>query len=248
MRLIALAASAAALSVIAAVPAAAAGSGTATTNLATATISIPDIAFDGSDCVRVPITTTYAKTGGPADSVSLDIELAARQPGSSSADSASDYIGLSEPASGTRNEMGFTMCPSSYNPKAGNYSVTGTLRSEFDFARGTTANFPAIELSVVQNKTTMSPIKMKKSAFDLGISGTATAATVTKGNVGAGGEIRISIKKPGSKKWVSGNTTYTNSFGEWSSSLSPQKKGTQIQVTLVNCGWCTDASRTVKTK
>jgi hypothetical protein len=248
MRLIAITASAAALCLIAAVPAAAAGAGTATTNLASATISIPDIAFDGSECVRVPVTTTYTKTGGPADSVSLDIELQARQPGSSSADTASDYIGLSEPASGTRTQMGFTMCPSSYNPKAGNYAVTGTMRSEFEFARGTTASFPAIELGVVQNKTTMSPIRLKKSAFDLGISGTATAATLTKGDVGAGGEIRISIKKPGSKKWVSGNTAYTNSFGDWSSSLSPQKKGTQIQATLVNCGWCTDASRTVKSK
>ena len=248
MRLIALTASAAALSLVTAVPASAAGSSTASTNLATVTVSINDIAFDGDDCVRVPVPTSYTKTGSPADSISMEVEIEMRQPGSNWSESLWNNFGLSAATSGSTDEMTFLICPSSFSASAGNYKATGVLRTEFDFSRTTSATFPPFEVGVVRNKTAMSPIKMKKSAFDLGISGTATAATITKGNVGAGGEILISIKKPGSKKWVSGNTTYTNSFGEWSSSLSPQKKGTQIKATLANCGWCTDASRTVKTK
>jgi hypothetical protein len=144
--------------------------------------------------------------------------------------------------------MTFLICPSSFNASAGNYTATGVLRTELDFSRTSSAAFPSFEVGVIRNKSSLGPIKMKKSAFDLGLSGTATAATVTKGTVGAGGEITIKIKKPGSKKWVSGTTTYANSFGDWTASLSPQKKGTQIQAVLTNCGWCTDATRTVKTK
>jgi hypothetical protein len=248
MRIVSFSAGIAALSLVMAAPASAAGSSTASTNLATVTVSIGDIAFDGSECARLPVPITFTKTGGPADSVSMDVELEMRQPGSSMAETGSDYIGLTEPASGTSSELSFTICPSSYNPAAGNYTVTGTLRTEYDFSRATTASFPSFEVGAIRNQTTLSPIKMKKSAFDLGLSGTATAATVTKGTVGAGGDITIKIKKPGSKKWISGTTTYANSFGDWTASLSPQKKGTQIQAVLTNCGWCTDATRTVKTK
>lgn len=249
MRIVSLTAGVAALSLVMAVPASAAGSSTASTNLATVTVSIGDIAFDGSECARLPVPITFTKTGGPADSVSMDVELELRQPGSSMAEMGSDYIGLTEPASGTSNELAFTICPSSYNPAAGNYTFTGTLRTEFDFSRGTTASFPSFEVGAIQNQTSMSALRLKKSAFDLSVSGTATAATVTKGKVGAGGDIVIRIKKPGSKKWVSGTTTYADAFGEWSASLGPQKKGTQIQATLTGCNWCTDAtSRTAKTK
>jgi len=41
-------------------------------------------------------------------------------------------------------------------------------------------------------------------------------------------------------------TAYPDSFGNWTTTIDKAAKGSQIRVTLVDCGWCTDAQKVVK--
>ena len=236
-----------AVSLAAVSPAVAAGSSSATTSMVSATVTAGDIQFDGGDCVTFPVTASFTKTATPLDDVYATVRMEMRQPGSNSSDSVSLYYGYSEPASGSKTE-GIFICPSSYNPAAGNFTMTGTLKGEY-YVDGSeqTVTFAPIQVGAIQNPTTIGTMKFKKQSGNFyEVSGTATAAAPTKGTVGAGGKLTISVKKPGSKRWVAGATAYADSFGQWSSYLGKQAKGTQVKVDLADCGWCTNATRTAK--
>lgn len=236
-----------ALCMVAVPPASAAGSSSAATSHISSTLNVGDVQFDGNECVELPVSVSYSKTATTADDINGEVNLDLRQAGSNSSNTAYAYFGYSDPASGTEIEK-ISVCPYSYNLAAGGYTLTGSLKSEY-YVNGSqqTANFAPVQVGVIQNPTTLGAIKFKKSSgsyYD--ISGTATASTVTRGTLGASGKITISIKKPGSKRWIAGTTTSADSFGQWSAYIGKQAKGTQVKVDLTECGWCSNATRTAK--
>lgn len=223
-----------------------AGSSSVSTGDASASISASDVQFDGSECVSVPWSVTWSFAPSASEYTDGSVQLEIRQPGSSYSNSSSAFFYASESRSGTKGET-FYICPFEYSPQAGAFSVTGTFKSDnYETGAEQTAPIPAISVNAIQNPTSLGPVKIVKTGFGYTVSGTATAATITKGVVGAGGEVRIEVRKPKSKRWTGGVMAYPDGFGNWTSSIGRLPKGSDLRVTLTNCRWCTDASRTAK--
>lgn len=56
------------------------------------------------------------------------------------------------------------------------------------------------------------------------VTGSATAETLTRGVVPAGGVLTLQVRKPGSGKWVSGVTARRDSYGEYEFTLPSAHK------------------------
>ena len=251
MRKVMTAAAVSALIVAAAVPAQAGGTLSGATSHASATVTYQDVVFDGPDCVEVPFDAAYAKTPTTAEDITLSVELSAKQQGSNSPSTGSARAGYFEPASGTTRGTIY-VCPSTFEDAAGPVAVTGTLTTKY-YVNNSEQRVdlqPSGQLTIVKNQTTMSTPKVAKgyswSSDSRKVSGKVVAATLTKGSIGADGTIEVAVKYPTSKKWVGGETAYVDEFGNWSTTLSKAPKGSQIRVSLVDCGWCTDAQKIVK--
>jgi hypothetical protein len=226
------------------------GSG-ATPNISVS-YNIPAVAFDGPGCVEAPINLTYTKSGAAVDDVSATFEVDARYSGSSSSFSRSVYIGYSSPGTGTVSDSYLYVCPYEINDNAGPIGVTGTVESEVFTQTAVTAPISASVLTLAQNPTKLSKPKVKTVSGFVSyreVSGKATAATLTKGVVGAGGNLTLSVKKKGAKKFVEVSTTSADEFGNWNFSYvstSKLPRGSSFMVTVSECGWCTPAQVTGK--
>ncbi len=251
MRIALVSATALGMALAAATPAWAGGTMTGATSHASVSVTFADAVFDGPDCLDVPFDAAYAKTPSEADEITVSVTLSAVQQGSNDPRTGSARAGFFDPASGTARGSLF-VCPSSFPDAAGPISVTGALTTEY-FVNGSeqTVNLqPAGQLTIVKNASTMTTPKITKayswSDDARKVSGKVTATTQTKGSIGADGTIEIAVKYPGSKKWVGGGTAYMDDFGNWSTTISKAPKGTQLRVSLVDCGWCTNAQKIVK--
>lgn len=244
--------SAAGVAVVLLAPAAhAGGTLSGATSHASVTVTYGDAVFDGPDCVEVPFDMTFAKTPTEADNISVAVRLEAVQQGSNDPSTGSAFNGGYEKASGTERGTIY-VCPGTFPDDAGPITLTGKLTTNYyvNDSEQVVPLQPAGQLTLVKNPTTMSVPKVTKayswSTDSRKISGKVTATTPTRGTIGAGGTVQLEVKYPTSKKWVGGATAYVDSFGNWSTTLDKAPKGSQIRVSLVDCGWCTDAQRVVK--
>jgi hypothetical protein len=232
-------------------PALAGGTFSGATSHASATVTFQDAVFDGPDCVDVPFDAAYAKTPTTAEDITLTVELSAAQQGSNSPSTGSARAGYFDAASGTVRGTIY-VCPSTFEDAAGPVAVTGVLTTKYyvNGSEQTVELQPAGGMALVKNPTSMTTPKVTKgyswSPDSRKVSGKAVVATRTKGSIGADGDIQIAVKYPGSKKWVGGGTAYVDEFGNWTTTVDKAPKGSQLRVTLVECGWCTDAQKVVK--
>jgi hypothetical protein len=231
---------------ISATPAFAGDGSGASANLAISYSAAP-LQFDGSGCFKAPVTITYTKTGAPERDISGNVDLEARYPGSNSANKASAYIGYSLPVQGTKADGYFFICSYEVEDNMTTMDITGNVSSDVNFSNKTVAPVTPSQLVINQNPSKLSKPKVttKKGFISYRtIKGTATATTVTKGVIGAGGRLKLQVKKPKSKNWVEISTTSADSFGEYSFTYQSTKEtplGSSFRVVLTGCGWCTTA-------
>ena len=236
-----------------AAPAYAADGSGSTPNISV-TYNMPAVPFDGPGCVESPINLTYTKVGAAADDISATVSFEARYDGSSSSISRSVYIGYSAPESATNTDSYLYVCPFEINDSAGPIRITGSVGSGVFTQGETTGPLSASELALGQNPTKLSKPKVKTVSGFISyreVSGKATATTLTKGVVGAGGRLTLLVKKKGSKKYAQVSTTSADEFGNWKFGYVSTKKfprGSTYRVTVSECGWCTVADVTGKIK
>ena len=197
----------------------------------TATISIQDAVFTGTDCLQVPFEVSFSEYA------SLDITAA--QQGSSNTLTAFAY------GEGVVNDT-IQVCPSLDG--AGTYLMSGTLNTSPN--RGEFTNLP-FTVSKAQSQVTGVRATFRKST--LKVTGSATGITPT-GSKGAAGSIIItgmlSKSKGGTGKWKKLGTAYPDQFGKFEYvGLSKQKlKGAQITAALVDSDWCEPSEAKAKVK
>jgi hypothetical protein len=226
--------------------------GTGATPNISVTYNMPAVPFDGPDCVETPINITYTKTGAAVDDISATVSFDARYQGSSSSFSRSVYIGYSTPGTGTVSDSYLYVCPFAINDNAGPIGVTGTVESEVFLRPEITAPLSASVLAVAQNPTKLSKPKVKTVSGFVSyreVTGKATATTLTKGAIGAGGKLSLLVKKKGAKNYSEVSSTSADEFGNFKFSYVSTKKfpkGSSYKVTVSECGWCTTAQVTGK--
>jgi hypothetical protein len=203
---------------------------------------VSDIAFDGPDCVQVPFSADYAfNAGGPNGYLVLDLSYAGS---STKAQGQLIFIESVDDARGTKSaEIRF--CPSNFVANRGPLRVTGILVSPRP--NGVTAAVTPSTLTVTQNPTRMSRVKVKEVNGAWVLSGTAVASTPSAGLIGAGGKITIQLRKKGSRRWVSGVVLAPDQFGQWTTgaaiSTLTYPRGTSFRAVLTDCNWCTNAQQ-----
>lgn len=225
------------------------GTLTAATNLASVNVQIGSIEFDGFDCVPVPLVVNYSRLPSVTDEIDLIVSLDLRQPGSNTSVASYPRVMVVGNGSGELKDS-LSVCPNSYSEAAGSYVLSGELYT-YSMQDGSdmSVKFVPIELGVEKNLTKIKSVKVTKVAKGATrVSGVATAATQTRGEVGASSKVTLSVKKPNSTTWKSFSPTNTDNFGRWNQELGKIAKGSLIRIDLSDCLWCTDAQRIVKTR
>jgi hypothetical protein len=212
----------------------------------TVTFSLSDVAFDGPGCVNVPMSNTYTKTGAEPGRTSARLELHANQDGASNSIQTTLVAMGSHPATATTSDP-WKMCPERVDLDHGPLVISGTLTSSVIGGATTEAVVPLSTIALRPNPVALTrPRDKLTDSFlrSIEITGTATATTLTKGNVPAGGVLTLQLKKPGSKSWVSGLTSRVDAYGDYLFQLTPTRKypkGTRYRVSVNECGWCANA-------
>lgn len=211
------------------------------------TYSVPDVQFDGPECVRVPITMTYAKTAKNPSQTTARLQLDANQNGASNGIPGADSIAATDAVTGTSQRGAFSICRDRIDIARGPLNISGTLSSSVVGAATNSTPVPLGQIALLPNATTLTRPsgKFTSGLFrSLVIRGTATATTVTKGTIAAGGTLTLQIKKSPRAPWISGPTTRAGTFGEYTFTIydpGTYPRGTQYRVSLTDCGWCANS-------
>jgi hypothetical protein len=219
---------------------------TAATPMASVSVEVGPITFDGADCAPVPVTVNYVRATLQRDDVDLIVSLDLRQPGSNTSYEIYPRVMVRTDSPGQIKDA-LEVCPRTYSETSGDYVLTGDLFT-YSMSDGATSkvDFASQRFSVTKNPTSIDLLKVtKERRGGLTLSGAATAATQTRGNVGADSTVTVSSRKPKGKAWVTIASLKTDNFGRWQVDLKPQPTGAQIRVELSGCTWCTDATRVI---
>lgn len=216
-----------------------AATGSGTTPTFTVNYTVGTVAFDGPGCVQVPLAIDYTLVGAPNGYVTLDLGFAR------SNSPVSGFIIVTapqDPPSGRRTSE-VTYCPASYLQGKGPLRVTGTVVSP---RGGASAQLTPSTATVVQNPVRMIRARVATSLGSWVVAGAVEARTLSRGWVGAGGVITIQLRRPGSARWVSGETVGLDQFGSWRTvapiSTTTYPRGTAFRAVLTGCNWCRDSS------
>ena len=217
----------------------------------TVTFSISDVAFDGPGCVDVPSTNTYVKTGGQPTLTSARLSLSANQEGAANGIGADFVASSGSPVTDNNDHGSIKVCPERVDLDRGPLFVSGTLTSTVIGGARSEAAVPLGQIALVPNPVSVSRPKVKVSGGyspTVHVTGTATARTLTKGIVPSGGTLTLQVRKPGSKSWISGVSSRTDSYGDYEFHLPTSSKypsGTRFRVKVSDCGWCANATSAV---
>lgn len=199
----------------------------------TATIRITDAAFDGPECLQVPVQVSFT------DYASLD--LAASQQGSSNTITSFVYGGPGD-ESGT-----VQVCPSLDG--AGTYAVRGSMS-----ANETVTPIPAgLQFTVIRAPATVIGLTARQKGSVLRIAGKVTAET-RRGLIGGDGTVTVRGMLPkalgGGGKWITIDTTTVDQFGRFAvAGMSKQRAvGALIRVNVAGSPWSDDATATTRVR
>jgi hypothetical protein len=201
------------------------------------------VQFDGPGCAPVYWDVAYTR---PED-VGFDVDVEVRQRGSNSPTTDGDYVGYYE--SDLTGNLSGNLCVSDYyfDASKGPLAFSGLLTATLSGGRSAgSVALPSIILPVRQNPSTFSRVRIKSrtpSKFG-SIRGRVTAKTLTKGRLGAGGDVEAQVKVRG--RWRHVMNLSVDEFGRFASggeyyTIRPIPKGAKVRLRLTDCGWCTDA-------
>lgn len=239
-------------------PAQASGGGEsiAISSLGRVAMTVGDGTFDGN-VANIPVKLTYEKWGSDYGDVSITVtNLRARQVGASG---DIGFVGqdgslVHWPSGAAQKGTGDATIQISGGSFVPNQPVLIYGSAHFDNSatreRVEVAFQPVLLISVSQEVTTLRDITVGARS----IAGRATVES-TVGTVGAGGDVRVRYRAPGEKRWTTvddyvncpddvcvsvdplGNFTMTT--------IEPIPAGSRVEVSTVDCGWCTDAKQIV---
>ena len=219
---------------------------TASTPVARVSVDVGAIYFDGPDCASVPVSVNYFRSGPRQDDIDLIVSLDLRQPGSNTSSATYPRVVISGNSPGVIQDS-LQVCPQEYSEEAGDFDLSGSISSySFDDGATFTSSFDSQTRPVIKNQTVVRQLELKgnrKRGYTL--YGKATAATQSRGDVGAASTVNVSTKVPKGKNWRRVATVTTDNFGRWTQQIGSLPKRTKVRVDLSDCLWCTDASQTL---
>lgn len=218
----------------------------ASTPVVRVSVNVGAVSFDGPDCANVPVNVNYVRLGPRRDDIDLIVSLDLRQPGSNTSSATYPRVVISGTSSGAIQDA-LQVCPEEYSEEAGDFDLSGSISSySFDDGITFTSSFDSRTRPVIKNQTVVQQLELKgnrKRRYTL--YGKATAATPSRGDVGAASTVTIFAKVPNARNWRQVATVNTDNFGRWTQQIGSLPKGTKVRVDLSDCLWCTDSSQTI---
>jgi hypothetical protein len=205
---------------------------TASAGGTTVNVTIPNVIFEGPQCMNAPVKADFEEVDSFAT-----VHLAAAIPGSNNALSVSLLANASGPLADT-----YQVCPSIDGP--GTYAVTGTLNTAVE-----AANFSPSTFTVSRATTQFTFLAASIRRGALTVAGKVVART-NKGSIGADGTIRLygflSKARGGTGKWAAIGTAFPDQFGAFRVSGATKRRlnGAYIRALFLPDPWCL-ASRSV---
>ena len=239
-------------------PAHAAGGGEsiAVSSMGRVTMTVGDGTFDGNNA-RIPIKFTYEKWGEDYGDVAISVtNLRGRQVGASSdigfaSNSVDSIFWPFNAAQKGTGDGAIDLVGSAFRPNQPVLIFGSAVFINSQTREQVEAAFqPVLFINVAQEVTTLTGVKVGPRS----ISGRATVES-TVGTVGAGGDVWVRYRAPGDKRWTTVDD-YVNcpadvcmsvdALGNFSmTTFDPIPAGARVEVSIVGCGWCTEARQTV---
>lgn len=207
---------------------------TASAGGTTVDVTIPNVIFEGPECMNAPVKATFDQVDSFAT-----VHLAAAIPGSNNSLSMSLLANASGPLADT-----YQVCPAIDGP--GTYNVTGTLNTAVEAANFTPASF-----TVSRATTTFTSLVASIRRGTLTVAGKVVART-NKGAIGADGTIRLygflSKARGGTGKWTAIGTAFPDQFGAFRVSGAAKRRlnGAFIRALFLPDPWCLASRRVVR--
>jgi hypothetical protein len=223
-----------ALGFTSAVPAQANANSTATAGGTTVNVTIPDVVFEGPNCMNAPVRAHFSEVETFAT-----IHLTAAPAGTNNALSTS----LVTTVDGDLEDF-LQLCPR-VDP-TGNYNVTGTLNTAVEAAPFTPATFRVSKAPT--RFLTLSATQVRRT---LSVKGRVVALT-NRGDRAASGSIRIlgflSKARGGTGRWTAIGKAYPDKTGDFSVSGTTNRllRGMYVRAQLVSDFWCLPSMRTTR--
>ena len=207
---------------------------TASAGGTTVDVTIPNVIFEGPDCMNAPVKASFQQVDSFAT-----VHLAAAIDGSNNSLSVSLLANDSGPVTDS-----YQVCPSIDGP--GTYNVTGTLNTAVEAANFTPATF-----TVSRATTDFTVLTASIRRGTLTVTGRVVART-HKGNIGADGTIRLygflSKARGGTGKWTQIGTAFPDQFGAFRVSGAAKRRlnGAYIRALFLPDPWCLASRRVVR--
>jgi hypothetical protein len=197
-------------------------------------VSIPDVIFEGPECMKAPVKAAFDQVDSFAT-----VHLAAAIEGSNNSLSMSLLANASGPLTDT-----FQVCPSIDVP--GTYNVSGTLNTAVE-----AANFTPSAFTVSRAPTQFSVLAASVRGGVLTVAGKVVART-HRGAIGADGTIRLygylSKARGGTGKWTAIGTAFPDQFGSFrvSGTTNRRLNGAFVRALFLPDPWCLASRRVVR--
>ncbi|MEI6361874.1 MAG: hypothetical protein WCP95_07040 [Actinomycetes bacterium] len=207
---------------------------TATAGGTRVVVTIPDVIFEGPECMNAPVKATFDQVDSFAT-----VHLAAAITGSNNALSMSLLANASGPIKDT-----FQVCPSIDGPGA--YNVSGTLNTAVE-----AAEFAPAAFNVSRAPTQFSALAASVRRGTLTVTGKVVART-NRGAIGAAGTIRLygylSKVRGGTGKWTSIGSAFPDQFGAFrvSGATNRRLNGAFIRALFLPDPWCLASRQVVR--
>lgn len=240
-------------------PAQAAGGGEAlaVSHLGRVSVTVGDAEFDG-DTAKIPLKFAYERWGNDYADVAIQVnQLSAKQVGASSdIGFLDDFVNWSFRAaqSGT-GDSSISLFGASFIPDQP-VLIYGSVQftrygEQFNIAERIEVAFqPVLAVNIAQDTTSLSNVRVGPRS----VSGKATVESVF-GRIGAGGDISVRYRAPGDRRWTyvtefddcpAGTCLQVDPMGDFTFTMTnPIPPRSRVEVSVIDCGWCTEAQQTV---
>ncbi len=214
------------------------------------TCTVPDVYLDGPGNVEITASCSYTKVGGPARVMILWSLWPEADDGTDTPEFLFDGgVGFSDPVTGTLTDTYLE----GFNGYGGS-AAKATLSLDGNTDQTSSPGYDSVEVPfsggsfvVFRSKSRVQKFKVKKDnrfVYSTRVSARVMAVNSKGKSVPIDGDVVVEFLSPGSRIWRT-HLDYDGALsdtGFFEGSYPKFVSGTKLRVSVVDCGWCTDAS------
>lgn len=210
----------------------------------TLSCAVPDVYLDGPGAVSLVATCAYTKIGDPSR-VLIGWTIEPEAPDGTAGPGFDGLINITAPASGISEASALFDGRGAGTPSSV-FQLTGEMDS-LGPGDNTTTPIAGGAFTVWRSTSRISNLRIKNDsrfALPVRVSAKVTAVNSKGKRIPVDGSVVVEVKAPGGKTWGRAPDGNLDARGNFEAAYPKFVPGTQIRVSVIDCGWCTDTSAT----